>query len=277
VRQLCAVLISADPPAFLAGTPELETMMWRRPCLIVALMAQWPAAQAVELTYSLIDERLSTDNIFAIAGGNGSGPIAGMVKSGAALSFSDTVDGQAVDNNEIQNTSAVGYGMAAQTTVLGPLGARSDSNFLNGVAVIGSGTARTEATAELKTTFFTDVDVAYTLQTSVACDGDECESFVSLYGASSTILDLHTTAGTSSRTISGTFLAHQPYSLWAWTGSVSALNADASLVSSGSYTLNLALDAGSAGLVPEPSAALLLGVGLAGVTAARRGRWRVRT
>jgi hypothetical protein len=243
--------------------------------LIPALLALWNASQAVTITPTLIRERVSTTDTAAIAGGNGSGPRDGLTILEAAPRFLETLHAQALDADPRVNASAVAVADVQQDTNLAAQTLSSRSFFSSTASVVGSGLAWTTANSELLATFSADADVSFALTASVFCAGDQCESFVFLSQAGTRLLDLRVTEGVLVQTISGQLLANQRYELYAFTGTAYTVSAEGLLTGGGSYDFMLDISQGAGGSppVPEPSAAGLLGLGLALGAFASGRRW----
>ncbi|MBM4381982.1 MAG: hypothetical protein FJ091_01310 [Deltaproteobacteria bacterium] len=129
------------------------------------------------------------------------------------------------------------------------------------------GVARANANSALRVSFFSDVDLLFSLSGSVDCSGS-CTSFVQLYGPDDVLLfDATTVSGAQSGSVQGVLLANQSYFLWARTDVVAARTATSGVAfdaATGSWDLTLSF--GTTGGLPEPAASGLLVIAALGLT-----------
>ncbi len=240
----------------------------------LALLLAPAASGAATITYTLTGITISTFQVCADVGGNGRCEASSL--SASATPFAQSVQENALDTNTTTGELATAGGLASQSTFVTPVGVLSNSLSETVTQLFQpSGFARAEAFSELKITFFSDVDLAFSLDGSVDCAGG-CTSFIQLYGPNNELLfDATTASGGQSGSLRATLLANQSYFLWA---RVDLVSFPQPLYDTATGTWDIRLDlSGAGGGVPEPTtSALLAGGALAVRRLARRRATRER-
>lgn len=245
---------------------NLRTRLASGGIAMLAALAVPAASVAATVTYTLTDIRISTFQVCADVGANGRCEASSLVAS--TTPFVQSVQENALDANPTTGELATAGGLASQSTFVTPVGVLSTSLSETAAQLYQpSGFARAEAFSELKITFFSDVDLAFSLDGSVDCNGG-CTSFVQLYGPNNELLfDATTATGGQSGSLRGTLLANQSYFLWA---RVDLVSFPQPFYDSATGTWDIRLDlSGAGGGVPEPTASWLIAGGALAVAVRR--------
>ena len=251
--------------------------MWRWTVPAVMLLAHVPAADALQITYVTISERITAFQVCAIAGNNGSGPCDAATATGATQDFFEIRSAQARDvyNDNLLPATAGAVGTVSLSAYLDATSLATSGSALVTADVHLAGSARGDAQSEFKTAFYLDADATFGVSGRVECEGD-CTAFAALYDpADQPLFDLTTTSGVMTGSNPNLLLrANQSYLMWARTTTVTGRSGAGSDSATGRFSMDLTyLYTGGVPPIPEPGTAAMLILGLAvlfGLGARRR-------